>query len=73
MEVLSFEAETDWLYDWEAVLQPEVPACDWTDWDWDSESVPAVSKQSESKREESCFSQDSNAEGLKYCSVPLCR
>ncbi len=65
MEVLSFEAETDWLYDWEAVQQPEVPPCDWTDWDWDSESVPAVSNQSESKREESWFSQDRTAEGLK--------
>uniref|UniRef100_A0A673MIA5 GRAM domain-containing protein 1B-like n=1 Tax=Sinocyclocheilus rhinocerous TaxID=307959 RepID=A0A673MIA5_9TELE len=41
MEILSFEAETDWLYDWEAVQQPEVPPCDWTDWDLDFESVPA--------------------------------
>lgn len=51
MEVLSFEAESDWLYDWEAVQEPEMPPCDWTDWDWDSENVPAVSNQSESRRE----------------------
>jgi len=47
MEVLSFDAESDWLYDWEAVRQPEVPPRDWTD--CDSESVPAVSNQSESR------------------------
>lgn len=49
MEVLSFDAESDWLYDWEAVQESEMALRDWTDWDWDSERVPAVSNQSESR------------------------
>ncbi|XP_016334872.1 GRAM domain-containing protein 1B-like, partial [Sinocyclocheilus anshuiensis] len=52
MEILSFEAETDWLYDWEAVQQPEVPPCDWTDWDLDFESVPAVLSPTYKQRNE---------------------
>ncbi|TRY93322.1 hypothetical protein DNTS_022920, partial [Danionella cerebrum] len=52
MEILSFDAESDWLCDWEAVQQPEIPPCDWPDWDKDSENVPAVLSPTYKQRNE---------------------
>lgn len=51
MEILSFDMESDWLSDWETVHQHEADRYHWTDWDWDSDRVPAVSNQSESRYE----------------------
>lgn len=51
MEILSFDMESDWLSDgWEMVHLPEGDQ-NWTDWDWDSDRVPTVSNQSESRKE----------------------
>lgn len=37
------ESETDTLSDWEAVQDDDGSLCQWSNWEWEFERVPAVS------------------------------